>query len=61
MVTTNLEAKLFQKLVDMREEVLYMIFMYLHKAYDALDREICLDILEGYGVGPRAHHILQEY
>ena len=29
-----------------------MIFLDLQKAYDALDRSRCLDILEGYVVGP---------
>ena len=38
----------------MKEEVVLAIFLYLHKVYDALDRSRCLDILEGYGVGPRA-------
>ena len=37
----------------MREEVLYMIFLDLYKSYDALERYRFLDILEGYGVGPR--------
>ena len=32
-----------------------MIFMDLHKAYDALDKSMCLEILEGYGVGN--HHV----
>ena len=50
--TATLEAKLIQKLKAMREEVLYVIFIDLHKAYGALDRDICLEILEGYGVGP---------
>ena len=45
----------------MREEVLCTIFMNLHKAYDALDRYRCLDILEGYGIGPRALHLLRRY
>ena len=36
----------------MTEEVLYEIFLDLHKAYDALDRNRCLDILAAYGVGP---------
>ena len=38
-----------------------MIFLDLHKAYDALNRSRCLDILEGYGVGPRACRILRTY
>ena len=45
----------------MREEVVYAIFLYLHKVYDALYRYICLDILEGYGVGPQACRILYGY
>ena len=50
----TLEAKLLQQLTAMREEVLYVIFMDMHKAYDALDRSRSLEILEEYGVGPRA-------
>ena len=50
--TATLEAKLLQQLAVLRKEVLYMIFLDLHKAYDALDRYRCLEILEGYGVGP---------
>ena len=38
-----------------------MIFLDLHKAYDALDRSRCLEILEGYGVGPRASRLLRTY
>ena len=45
--TATLEAKLLQQLASMREEVLYVIFLDLHKAYDALDRSRCLEILEG--------------
>ena len=52
--TATLEAKLLQQLAAMREEVLYVIFLYLTKAYDALNRSRFLDILEGYGVGPSA-------
>ena len=50
--TATLKAKLLQQLTDLREEVLCVIFMDLHKTYDALDRSRCLDILERYGVGP---------
>ena len=38
-----------------------MIFMDLNKTYGALDRDICLEILERYGVGPQYRHILQVY
>ena len=38
-----------------------MIFLDLHKVYYALDRSRCLEILEGYGVGPRARQLLKTY
>ena len=41
--------------------VFHSIFLDLRKAFDALDRDLCLDILAGYGVGPRTLHILQTY
>ena len=50
--TITLEAKLLQQLATLRKEVLYMIFLDLHKTYDALDRSRCLEILEGYSIGP---------
>ena len=59
--TFTLKANLLQQLAALREEVLYVIFLDLHKAYDALDRSRCLEILEGYGVGPRARRLLQTY
>ena len=45
--TVTLEAKLLQQLVALREEVLYVIFLDLTKAYDTLDRSRLLYILEG--------------
>ena len=44
--TATLEAKLLQQLAALGEEVLYVIFLDLHKAYDALDRSRCIDILK---------------
>ena len=38
-----------------------MIFLDLTKAYDALDRSRSLEILEGYGVGPRVRRLLRTY
>ena len=31
------------------------------KACDALERDLCLDILSGYGVGPRMLRVLRTY
>ena len=59
--TAIIEAKLLQQLVALREEVLYVIFLDLTKSYDALDRSRCLEILEGYGVGPNARRLLTNY
>ena len=61
MGTASLETKLLQQLTDMREEVLYKVFLNLRKAYDELDRERCMEILMGYGVGPRTERILRQY
>ena len=38
-----------------------MIFLDLHKVYDTLDRLWCLEILEGYGVGPQDRIVLRAY
>ena len=61
MGTSTLEDKIIQKLAAMREEVLYVIFLDLTKAYDALYRSRCLEILEAYGVGPSARRLLKTY
>ena len=57
--TTTLEAKLLQQLEAMNEDIIYVIFMDLHKVYDALDKYICLYILEGYGGVPQSLRILR--
>ena len=38
-----------------------MIFLGLTKAYDSLDRSRCLEIMEGYGVGPNTRRLLKNY
>ena len=57
----TLKVKLIQQVTAMREEFLHTIFLELHKAYNALDRFRCLDILEGYGVGTRSLRLLHRY
>ena len=48
--TAFLEYKLLQQLAAMREDILYELLLDLRKAYDTLDRELCLDILVEYGI-----------
>ena len=40
--TATLKAKLIQQLGALREEILYVIFLELHRAHDSLDRSRCL-------------------
>ena len=50
-----------QQLAAMREEVLYVIFLDLTKAYDALVRSRTREILKGDGVGDRVRRLLATY
>ena len=61
MGTASSKAKLIQMLMDMWEDVLYDIFLDLHKSYEDLDCGRCLDILVEYGVAPRALRLLWRY
>ena len=48
----TLESKLLQHILGLHQEMFYEVFVYIHNAYDALDRGHALEILEGYGVDP---------
>ena len=52
---------MIQQLTDMREKFLYKNFLDLHKAYDDLNKDIYIGILEGYRVGPRSLCLLHIY
>ena len=45
----------------MRESVFHAIFLYFHKAYDALEKSRFLEILERYRGGPRVLRLLRRY
>ena len=51
--STSLESKILQYLMSLREAVLHKIFLNIQKAYIALYRDSCLNILTGYGMVPR--------
>ena len=52
--TNALEARMLQQLTYMMEVVLFEVFLYLHKSYNALDQERALELLAAYVVRPRA-------
>ena len=47
----TLEAKLAQKLAGLAHDPLFQVFLDIYKAHDSLDRERCLEVLNGYGLG----------
>ena len=57
--TASLEGNMVQQLMEMREEVLYEIFLDIHKAYDFMYRDQCIDALVAYGVGLWAIRLLR--
>ena len=59
--TGIMEAKLVQQLAYREQCPLFGIFLDLRKAYDAMDRGRCLDILRDAGVGPKTIRILKAF
>ena len=49
--TDTLEANLAQQLAGLAQNPLFQFFLDLYKAYDSMDRERCMEILRGYGLG----------
>ena len=59
--TAIMELKLVQELTIVDQEPLFLVFLYLQKAYDNLDCGCLLKSLEGYGAGPKRWVIMAEF
>ncbi len=59
--TAILEAKLAQQLAHLKQEPFYGVFLDLKKVFDAMDRERCHLILEGYGAGPNMVRLIRNF
>ena len=61
--TAIMELKLAQELDNIDQDLLFLIFLDLRKAYYAPARDCCLEILVlvGYGIGKRMNRILRIY
>jgi hypothetical protein len=59
--TTIIEFKLAQQLSHLELKSFYGIFLDLWKAFNAMDRERCIMLLEGYGAGPRMIWLIRGY
>jgi len=56
-----LEAKLEVQLAFRSGQPLYQVYLDFTKAYDSLDRECTLVILQDYGVGPNVLHLIANF
>jgi hypothetical protein len=59
--TGVIKAKLAQQLSYLELKPFYGVFLDLKKAFDSMDRERCIMILEGYGTGPRMIRLIPGY
>ncbi len=59
--TAIIKAKLEQQLSYLELKPFYGVFLDLRKAFNAMDRERCIMILEGYGAGPRLVRLVCSY
>ena len=56
-----IEAKLTQQLVHIEQTPFYGVFINLKKAFDVMDRERTLLLLEGHGVGLNMRRLIHHF
>ena len=56
--TAIMEAKLVQQLAEIVHEPILQVFIDMRKAYDSLDRGRCMEIIRGYGLGPKLQRLI---
>jgi len=59
--TAVIEAKLWQQLAHIEQAPFYGVFINLKKAFDVMDWERCLLILEGHGAGPNMRRLIHHF
>jgi hypothetical protein len=59
--TAIIEAKLTQQLAHIKQSPFYRAFVDLTKAFDAMDRARCLQLLEEYGVRPNMRRLIRHF
>ena len=59
--TGIIEEKLAQQLAYIEQEPFFGVFIYPKKTFDAMGCERCLQILEGYRVGPNILRLIKNF
>jgi hypothetical protein len=59
--TAIIKAKLAQQLAHLEQKPFFCVFLDLKKAFDVMDQDCYLLVLEGYGVGPNIGRLIRHF